>query len=291
MSRYLIDRILEKICDKIDISERKTIKDMRERGKLLFLSELIPCFKGAKLFMFGTGGSVDNLKDVSRLKNYNLLTVSLGPLYMYRKYKFIPNIWYLHYWKSAKVILEEEKITPLDFSDTFILVPANDSQSAVYFNSAIMKEFRRKHPEATYVLYREIRKSQSPENISINYMCQGIEPFHLLGGGNIENCFLPIGGYLGISKIYFSGVDHLPTGHFWDRARLYQTMDGELIDFPDKELTLKTSSVAQAIANRRGIKIYRLEPEETIFMNYPYLDFEKAFAEASPRITPNMLKG
>ena len=291
LSRYLRDRILEKICSKLDLFERESIKKRKQEGKLLFLSELIPYFKGTKVFMFGTGGSVDNLNDVARLKNYNLMTVSSGPIYMYRKYGFIPNLWYLHYGPTAQVVLEKEKKTLLDFSETFILVPANDSQSAVHFSSPIVKEFRRRHPEATYVLYREIREPyrrsySAPET----YLSECIEPLRMLFGGTLTSVFLPLCGYFSISTLYFSGVDNLPTGHFWDRNRFYQATDGTQLDFPNKELTLKFAAIAQAICKRKNIKVCRLEVEETIFKNFPYLNFDKALAEASPKITPKHIE-
>lgn len=284
-------KILRKISDKMDLFERKTIKKMRNDGHLFFLSELIPFFKGTKLFMFGTGGSVSNLKNVSLLKNYNLMTVTLGPLYMHRMYGFMPNMWFLHFGPIAQIILEEEKKTPLDFSETFILVPANDSQSSVFFSSPIVKEFRKRHPEATFVLYREIRSPTTFNNVHPSYLCHGIEPLRALGGGNVENTFLPICAFLGASTLFFSGVDHFhSTGHFWDRSRFYQSIDGRKIDFPDEKLILKCASMAKAICLQKNIKCYRLEAEETVLKTYPYIDFEQALVQASPKITPKTIR-
>lgn len=293
MNNYLILKlkILRKISNKIDLFERKTIKKMRNNGHLFFLSELIPFFKGTKLFMFGTGGSVSNLKNVSVLKNYNLMMLSLGPLYMYRIYGFMPNMWFLHFGPTAQIVLQEEKKTPLDFSETFILIPANDSQSNVFFSSPIVKEFRKRHPEATFVLYREIRSPMTFNNVHPSYLCHGVEPLRALGGGNVENTFLPICAFLGVSTLFFSGVDHLQsTGHFWDRNRFYQSVAGEKLDFPDKKLTLKCASITQAICAKKNIECYRLEAKETVLKTYPYIDFEKALVQASPKITPKLIR-
>lgn len=288
---YFLDTILEKISGRIDLFERKAIKKMREEGKLFFLSELIPYFKGSKVFMFGNGGSVANLKNASRLKDFNLLSVHNGPVHFFRQYGFVPNMWFVHYGPTLKVVLKEEKETPIDFRKTFILIPANDSDSSVYFSSPIVKKFRRKHPEATFVLYREIESPMLPDDIVPSYLSLGVEPFRLLRGGNVENCFLPLSGFLGVSTLFFSGVDHMhQTGHFYDRSRVYQSIAGQKADFPDKELTLKCASVAQRIAREKNISCFRLEKEETILKSYPHINFEEALKSATPRITPEIIR-
>jgi len=276
----------EILLDKLDPLERKTIANMRADKKLFYLSELIPYFKGTKIFMFANGGSVANLKNVERLNNYNLSTVHTGPLHIFRKYGFMPSMWYFHWRLTAPIILGAEKETPLDFSRTFVLVPANDSQSNTYFSDPLFKIFRKKHPEATYVLYRENRNFVGPEKISKNYLLEGVEPLHTLGGGNVENSFLPICGFLGVSTLYFCGVDHLPTGHFWDRNLPYQTVRGELSEFPDEAEILKCSAYALSVCEKRNIQCFRLEAEETVLKVYPHIDFDEAIAQASPRVAP-----
>jgi hypothetical protein len=284
------DKFIERLINKIDLFERRTIERMRADGKLLFLSELIPYFKGTKIFTFANGGSVANLSNVSRLRDFNLMAVHNGPFYMYQMYGFVPNIWYLHFGPSARVVMEDEKQNPLDFSDTFILVPANDSKSTVYFSSPIIKKFRERHPEATYVLYREIRSTEMVKSVPKTYLIEGIEPLRMFGSGSLHSAFLPISGFLGVSTLYFSGEDHLPTGHFYDRSRLYQSMDGRLLEFPDKERVLTIDAEVQSICAKRNIKVYRLEEKETIFKTYPFLEFDKSLDEASPKIIPELVR-
>lgn len=283
--------LLNKILDRFDLFERKTIVKMRKEGKLFFLSELIPYFRETKVFMFGNGGSVANLKDVSKLKDYNLLSVHNGPVHFFRQYGFVPNLWFVHYGPTLKVVLKEEKKTPLDFSGTLILVPANDSDSSVYFSSPIVKKFRKKHPEAIFVLYREKESPMKYNDIAPSYLSLGVEPFRLLEGGNVENCFLPISGFLGVKTLFFSGVDHMQsTGHFYDRSRVYQSISGRKADFPDEKRTLKCASIAKRIAAEKNIECFRLEQEETILKTYPYIDFEEALKQATPKITPQMIR-
>ena len=270
--------------------ENSEISRLRDKGKLLYLSELIPYFRGKNIFTFANGGSVANLKRVERLESYNLLSVHTGPLHFYREFGIMPNLWYYHWGHTANMILEEEKKTPLDFSETFILVPSSDSQSAVLFGSAVFRKFRRLHPEATYVLYREKRAFLCPENITETYMEEGVEPIYALGGGNVENSFLPICGFLGVKRLYFCGVDHLPTGHFWNRKLQYQTVRGEPLDFPDEQATLECSRYAIEKCRSRGMECFRLEKNETIMKSYPYINFDDALSKASYRIRPSDIK-
>ncbi|MFC1548339.1 hypothetical protein ACFL5E_00095 [Candidatus Omnitrophota bacterium] len=283
LSNYIYDRIMSYIVR----IENKWMMGMRRKGQLLYLSELIPHFAGKKIFGFANGGSVSNLKGVERLKGYNLITVHDGPFHFYDKYGFMPNMWYLHYGPSAQVVMDHEKKKRLDFSDTFVLVPANDSQSVVFFGSSVVRKFMKAHPEATYVLYREIRSSEIAEYIPEEYLKLGVEPLRSLGISSLHSIFLSISSFLGTSAIYFSGVDNLPTGHFYDRDRPYQSIDGKkLLDFPDRERTLALDVKVRRLCVEHGIDVFRLEKEETLFMSHVFKDFEEALEEASPKIRP-----
>ncbi|CAN2048444.1 DUF115 domain-containing protein [Candidatus Magnetomoraceae bacterium gMMP-1] len=278
----------------IDIWEREAIIRMRDKGRLLYLSELIPFFKNSKVFAFGTGGSIANLTDVSRLNDFNLIITTTGPFYCYKKYGFIPNMWTLTYPPVVDVVLEKEKKQPLDFSDTFILVPTNDSDCKIHFSTPIVKELIKRHPEATYVIYSCIHHHrQWPETIPHPaYLMEGIEPLHGLAGSLLDNIHLPICFYLGVSTVYFSGIDLIPTtGHFWDRNLEYQTMDGKPLKFPDTKLLLRCAELVHEICKKNGRKIYRLEKEETLLKAiYPYIDFDASIKDATSKITPDYVK-
>ena len=290
MNNYYFNAICDRILKKLDLLERRAINKMRDDGKLYFLSELIPYFKNTNIFGFGTGGSITNLENVPVLADYNLMTVSLGPLYMKKVYGFVPNIWSLHYGPTAKEILNLEKETPLDLSDTFIFIPANDSNSPYFFSTPIFKEFRKHHPEATFVLYREHRGRMSPNNIHPLYLELGVEPLRVLGA-TLEGSFLPFCGFLGVSNFYFSGIDHMhSTGHFWDRKRFYQDMKGNKINFPDEDYALKSALAAQKVCTEKNLNCYRLEAKETILKSYPYIEFKEALAKASSKITPQTIR-
>jgi hypothetical protein len=275
-----IEIFLNKAINLIIKRENREITKMREEGSLIYLSELTPYFDKKKIFGFANGGSVSNLKDISRLQNKNLMAVHDGPFHLYDQYGVMPNLWYLHYAPSAQVVLDHEKNKPLDFSDTFILVPSNDSKSVVSFSSPIVKKFRKMHPEATYVLYREVRNSNIIERLPRTYLDRGVEPLRSLGTSTLHN----------VSSLYFSGVDNLPTGHFYDRNRPYQTINGQLLSFPDKDLSLKLDVETRKICPDKGLDVYRLEKEETLFMGHVYKDFEQALSEADQRVSTKVFR-
>lgn len=283
------ERILNKIYTQTDPWERKTLLQMREQGQLRFLSELVPYFQNTDIFCFGTGGSVANLEDVERLRDHNLMICTTGPLHLYRRYGFMPSIWVTHNWDSVRVLLDGDVETPLDFSDTFIFVPANDSHSKIHFSSPLIKELRRKHPEATYILYRELVHGIKDYSIPPNYLTSGVEPIEMHYGSVLEGLFLPFCGFLGASVLYFSGIDQLPTGHFWDREFEYQSIYGEKLDFPQHENTIKINKMLLEYCLQRDFRIFRLEANETMLQMYPHLNFEQALAQASPRIGPSQI--
>ncbi|MCB0319198.1 MAG: hypothetical protein KDD56_10625 [Bdellovibrionales bacterium] len=286
----LISRIWNRIELRLDPWERSIIKKMRKDAKFLFLSELIPFFENTHVYCFGTGGSVANLPNLGRLRDKNLMIVTSGPIHFFRTYKVVPNIWIIHNADSVKMFLKEEESSPLDFSNTFILVPANDSYSKLHFSSIEIKQLRERHPEATFVVYREIFPQINNFILPENFMKKGIEPLRSLHGSVLEALFAPIAGYLGIKGLYFSGIDQLPTGHFWDRKFYYQDINGKPLNFPEHENTLKINNILASFSQQIGFDIFRLEKEETILKLYPYLDFEDSLKLTSPIITPELIK-
>jgi hypothetical protein len=284
--------VATRIIEKFDLLDKNIYNRMRADGKLWYLSELIPLFEKKKIFMFANGGSVANLKDVGRLKDYNLFTVHDGIFYFYKKYGFIPNMWIIRFDGAPNSILELDKKKELDLSDTFIFVPSSDSIGSITtFNSPGVIKLRKIYPEATFVLFREIRNfSNDNSNYPKTLFDKGVEPVQGLGGANVEYAFLPFGGFLNVDTIFFSGVDHLPTGHFYDRGKQYQAIDGTIAKFSDEENTLKCSQLAKEIWEKKGKKVYRLEKKETILQSYEYLDFENAIKLASNKITPQHLR-
>lgn len=285
----LMGRFVDRLVDRRDRLEKKAAYEMRDRGKLFFLSELIPAFKGSAVYTFGTGGSVANLQQPERLRDYNLFTVTTGPLYYFRKYGTVPNIWVIHNPDSVDMFLAGDSKTPVDFTDSFIMVPANDSNSKLHFSSPVIKKLRERHPEASFVLYREIFTQITDFNIPKNHMEVGIEPLRAHHGSVLEALFLPLCSFLGVKTLFFSGIDQLPTGHFWDRDFQYQDISGRSLSFPEHENTIKINNILMELAETKGMKVFRLEEKETILQMYPHASFNDTLKTATRRIVPSML--
>jgi len=136
--------------------------------------------------------------------------------------------------------------------------------------------------KAIFVLYDEvfrgIETSDSDNYLNDNY------PINLLVNTGVENIFLPFLHFIGVKNIFFSGIDHMDTGHFWDRDRLYQQLDGTLVKLRQDDDIYKGIKFAKNRANQVGIGIYRLEKNETILQEYEYIEFDKAYKIASNKI-------
>jgi hypothetical protein len=118
-------------------------------------------------------------------------------------------------------------------------------------------------------------------------------PIIPLIGSGVENIFIPFLHYIGVKNIFFSGVDHMDTGHFWDRARHYQDLDGTIRNFQEiqaNKFIYECGRVARKKCKEKGLNVYRLEKEETILQDYEYIDFDKAFSLATGKITPQDLR-
>ena len=85
-------------------------------------------------------------------------------------------------------------------------------------------------------------------------------------------------------KIFFSGVDHMETGHFWDRSNSYQTKDGRKLSFssikPD-DFIETCGNIARERAREVGVDILRLEARETTLVGYNLIDFGEAIEISS----------
>jgi len=281
------NRIYNFLDNKLDLFGKQLFMSMRDNGHILYLSELIPFFKGTKIYTFGTGGSIVNLKDVSRLRNFNLMMTTTGPYHCSLTYGFVPNLWVLTYPPIIERIFEFEKNKTFDLSNTFVFVPTNESQSKINIKSPVVKELVLRHPEATYVLYHCILHTRTwPIRVPKTYLMKGIEPIHGISSNILDHLFFPLCFFLDVSTIYFSGVDLIPTtGHFWDRNFHYQTMDGKPLHFPEEERMHSAAKIVQSICNKNNKKIFRLEKKETVLQSYPFIDFDQSLKDASPKIT------
>ena len=297
--KYLVLKKIKKVFMFLNIKEWLIIYRLRKSKRLFYIKEVKEYFNDSDVFAFGTGGSISNLKDFDRLKDKNVMFVTTGPLYCYLKYGFMPNMWFVHNPPSVEVLIDEAKklnlIDKLDFSKTFIFVPSNYSDSKdVEFSSKTFKKFRRLiNDKAIYVLYEEKWKGYIPGDKNIDNYLDNSYPIIPMMGSSVENIFLPFLNFIGVKNIFFSGVDHMDTGHFWDREKLYQDIHGKSLNFQEiqsNNFILECGKIARVKCKEKGINVYRLEKKETVLKDYEYIKFNEAFKMANERITSKELK-
>jgi len=298
VKRFLF-RIKYRLFLYLNLTQWLCLYRLRKAKKLFYLKELQRVFSGQDVFAFGTGGSVDNLKNIEVLASKNTLFLTTGPLYCFLTYGFMPNMWFIHNSPSVEaVMLEIEErgiLDQLDFSNTFIFVPSNFSNSKdIHFSSPTFIKFREMiGDEAVFVLYEEHYTGCLPGSANLADFLSGKYPITPLIGSGVENIFIPFLHYIGVKNIFFSGVDHMSTGHFWDRAHMYQNLDGSKINFQEmqaNEFIFECGRIARRKCKNLGISVYRLEKNETILQGYEYISFKTAVNASSPKIRPKGLE-
>jgi hypothetical protein len=293
--KYKLFRIIRKFLFLIDFFEWFKIYKLRKNKQIIYMNELSQYFQSSSVFTFATGGSLSNINGLEKLKNKNIFIMNAGIVHFYRLYGVMPNMWFIHNPDSIEITLREvEKYNlknKLNFSNTFIFIPNNFSNSKhCQFSSKAFKKFRKSiNNDAIFVLYNENYKTKLPSNIPENYL-ESIEPIEVISGSSVEAVFLPWLNFIGIKTIFFSGVDHMDTGHFWDRKEYYQDINGRALNFQPNELIFECGRVARAKCKEKGISVYRLEKTETILQDYEYIEFDKAYEMASEKILPKDLK-
>jgi len=298
-----LKNILAKLRDifltRYDPIELFRLRQMKKNGELVDISSLVAVFKDSTSFAFATGGSLSNLQGLGRANNHNLLMLTTGPIHSFRLFGLLPNIWLIHNPDSVRMTIRAlDKYGlrgKIDFSETYILIPSNKSNSKVRFSSKRVRKLRSVIGNAKYVQYTEqiYADNESPEDylggnsLPEKYLETGVSPIRLINGSSVEVVILPFLAYLGIKEIYFSGVDHMDTGHFWDRNDPWQNVDGSPKTFSDSNVVKAAGEVALQVTGERGINVFRLEKRETNLTHYPYLDFEQALSRATKRVLPN----
>ena len=268
-----------------DFNDWILIYKLRKNKKLFYMPELKEYFKDSDFFAFGTGGSVENIDGFEKLKNKNTLFLTTGPIHCYKKYGFVPNMWIVTNPPSMEKSIIEMQNIDIDFSNTFIFLPSPFSNSKeVKFSSDVIKKFRKIiNNKAIFVFYE---KDWGNGVVTENYLSDKY-PIENVRGSAVEGTFISFLYFLGVKNIFFSGIDMIETGHFWDRKECYQDINGKKLNFEDiksNEEVFKAGKLARQIAKDKNLGIYRLEKEETILLDYEYKEFKDAYNMSSDKI-------
>jgi hypothetical protein len=272
------------------------ISRMKSSNDLVNISELVSTFSGSTCFAFATGGSLSNITSLGKVADHNVLMLTTAPIHSFHLFGLLPNLWLIHNPESVRMAvtaIDEYGLRgKIDFSNTYILVPSNRSNSKVRFSSKRMRELRNAIGPAKYVHYTEsiYPGNEHPDDytsgsaIPAHYLQRGHEPISLMNGSSVEAAILPFLAYLGIREVYFGGVDHMDTGHFWDRNDPWQNADGSPKSFDDLEIVRAAGKVALEYTAKIGMSVFRMEETETNLQHYPHINFDRALDRASARI-------
>jgi hypothetical protein len=241
------------------------MRRMKRTGSLITIADLIPKFEDSTFFAFATGGSLSNLQDLERVSSHNVLMLTTAPVHFFKMYGAMPNLWLIHNPESVRMALRTIESYGLrgkiDFSNTFILVPGNTSKSKIKFSDNSMRELRKALGKTIYALYSEkiysgtenVADFSSGKAVPPNYLGHGIEPIETMNGSSVEAAFLPFLAFFGVREIYFGGVDHRDTGHFWDRNDPWQNEDGTPKTFRDTLLVQASGTAALKATRSKNI--------------------------------------
>jgi hypothetical protein len=297
-----LGRLRSRILTRLDPFEILRMRRMRRDGTLIAISDLIPTFNDSTFFAFATGGSLSNIEGLERTENHNTLMLTTAPIHFFKMYGAMPNLWLIHNSPSVRMAIETIHEYGLhgkiDFSNTIILVPENSSKSKVNFSDISMRRLRKVLGNTTYALYSEkiysepevIADFASKKAVPDHYLQTGVEPIELMNGSSVETVILPFLSFLGVREIYFGGVDHRDTGHFWDRNDPWQEEDGTPKSFTDTALVEASGKAALKEIESKNISVYRLEAEMTTLTHYEHIEFETALQRATKRPNNRMIK-
>jgi hypothetical protein len=291
---HLAGRTKKAFETRLNIAERVRLRALRRCGRLVQIRSLIRAFEGRSVFAIGSGGSLRNLSQVERLGRRNVLALSSAFVMCKKHYGFFPNLWLAHNSESIRfttATMIRENICR-DLTGVFVLIPDNFTESKIHLSSASFRAFRRLTQDtATYVTFRERQFNKaatvddfvSGRAIPSSFLAKGVEPIELVNGSGVEAGVLPFMCYLGVRRIYFSGIDNLPTGHFWNPAPASKP----LTEFCDNALAIAIATAAKARLDRLGVEVFRLEQEMTILRDvYEYREMDEALESSDDIITP-----
>lgn len=297
--RRILGSLRSLVFTRLDPFEYVQIWRLKRLGTLITIRDLIPAFEGSTFFAFATGGSLSNIQGLERVGDHNVLMLTTAPVHFFQMYGVMPNLWLIHNPASVRMALRAIDSyglrNKIDFSNTFVLVPRNNSKSKIVFSSPRMRKLRRAIGPTTYALYTEILYSGnetaedfiSGSAVPESYLKRGVEPIELMNGSSVEAAFLPFLSFLGVREIYFGGVDHRNTGHFWDRNDPWQNENGTPKMFDDAALVQASGVTAMREARSKGIAVYRLEANMTALKHYDHIEFQNALSRSTKRVGVN----
>lgn len=260
----MIDKIFQKRLKKIN----RSIADDYDSGRYIPFGLIKKNLKDKAVLFLATGGSARDYLHPD-LDGKIVITQNSAPYYLIKKFNVRPNFWILKNQDSVKMFRRLKGFKSLDFSNTILLVPSIQSYSKVNVSHELIQKLLSELPSLKYSTFNEIYIPNLKTH-QFEYF-DNIEEKLILkypSGSSLEALFIPLALSIGISNIYFSGVDQLETGHFWDLNEPYQNINGKPLNFVNSKITIENAKALEKLFNQK-IKIHRCaEDNQTIFKNF-----------------------
>ena len=258
---------------------------MRRSFKLIDIGDFSQHLSSPKLFCFATGKSLAYLDKnlLSKSKDLNTIIFSTGVVKYTEHFNVLPKAWFIHNEDSVLMTLEQIKDSKilanlLQERPLFVFVPKNSSISKnCHISSNVIRKLRRLDLNFVFVLYNEnYRNISLDSDISEFKITDRMRGF---AGTNVETAFIPLAIRLGCNELFFSGVDHIDHGHFWDYSSAYVDKYGNKISISDiftQEFMKKSFIKSQILCNYSHLSVFRLTKGYTRLTHYEYISLSSA---------------
>lgn len=243
----------------------KRISEDYVNGRYLPFSFIKSKLQNKSAFFLATGGSAIKYLD-QELDKKLVFTQNAAPYYLIKNFNIKPNFWILKNQDSIKMFLRLSGVFKLDYSNIILLVPSLQSYSKVNISHPLLQRLIFKIPNLKYSTFDEIYQPYITYN-ELNYFAHFHDKSILRypNGSSLEALFIPLALSLGIKKMFFSGVDQLSTGHFWDKNEYYQDINGKKLKFVNHDIVINNTKAIYEIV-KDNIEILRCaDDSETIF--------------------------
>ena len=276
----MYNRIIQREIRKIN----KVISEDYSKGRFIPFSTIKSNLKNKAVFFVATGGSATKYLD-PELDKKIIITQNSAPYYLIKEFKIRPNFWIIKNRDSVKMFLRLKNFNRLDFSNTILLIPSIQSYSKVNILNPLLKKLILKIPDLKYSTFDEIYQPYlSNEELSYFNNIEATSILRYPKGSSLEGLFIPFALILGISEIFFSGIDQLPTGHFWNKDEPYQNINGKPLDFVNQEEVIENLTTVVKNASKR-LNLYRCaEDTDTIFKNIKKISKQKLIKSLDKKI-------
>lgn len=279
----MFDLFFAKLVRFILKAYHKLFFSLYEQGRYIPINKIQARLKKSSVIFIGTGGSSRHIL-CKELNNLLTFSINLGPYYAKTKFGIDINFWLIRNADSLDMFFKLPSNKGIKFNDTILLIPSLESKSKVTLMSHQIRRLLDEHPELKFSTFFEINQPNI-DNLKVeNYYFNNF-PLRYTIGSALESVFIPLSISMGISKIFFSGVDQNDTGHFWNHLENYQDKKGKKLNFPNFSRIIKVNKWFIQKVNLIQIYIIEESSKESKLAFYKSAKISYIIKNASNKVT------